>query len=226
MALASSRGTVHAVAYDGAGNYRIASAPVGGDAWSTASLKLPVGAGPVPVVQLVLSGEGGWILENDRTVVAGARLVGGTWRTWQPPCADVVGPAFLGASSATDLAAACDVGAWSNAQGDHLFVSRDGGVSFIEIGKRNPTIDSASGLATPNRSTIVVAGYDSHGSVLTGSFDSGHSWTVVDRPTSVSLTDLGFTSPAQGVVIATASSGASHLLVTRDGGHTWSIVKF
>jgi photosystem II stability/assembly factor-like uncharacterized protein len=227
VALASSRGTVHAVAYDGGvGNYRIASAPVGGDAWSTASLKLPVGAGPVPVVQLVLSGEGGWILENDRTVVAGARLVGGTWRTWQPPCADAVGPAFLGASSATDLAAACDVGAWSNAQGDHLFVSRDGGVSFIEIGKRNPTIDSASGLATPNRSTIVVAGYDSHGSVLTGSFDSGHSWTVVDRPTSVSLTDLGFTSPAQGVVIATASSGASHLLVTRDGGHTWSIVKF
>ena len=199
---------------------------MGGDAWAVASIKLPVGAGPVPLVQLVLSGEGGWVLENDRTVVAGARLVNGTWHSWQPPCADVVGPAFLGASSATDLAVACDVGAWASAQGDHLFVSRDGGTSFIEIGKRNPTIDSASGLATPNRSTIVIAGYDSHGSVLTGSFDSGHSWTVVAQPTSVSLTDLGFTSPSQGVVIATASSGASHLLMTRDGGHTWSINKF
>ena len=40
------------------------------------------------------------------------------------------------------------------------------------------------------------------------------------------LSELGFTTTDQGVAIATASSGASHLLMTRDGGHTWTQVTF
>jgi photosystem II stability/assembly factor-like uncharacterized protein len=226
VALETSRGTTHAVLYDGAQNFRIASAPFAGDAWSLSSVKIGVGGGPVPEIQLVLSGDAGWVLENDRVVTAGARLVGGTWRTWQPACADSVGPAFIGAYSASDITAACDVGAWSSPQGDHLFVSLDGGLTFTETGPRNPIIATASGLATPDRSTIVIAGSDTHGAVLAGSFDGGRTWTKVLNAGAVTLNDLGFTTTQQGVVISTASTGTSHLLMTHDGGKTWSTVTF
>jgi photosystem II stability/assembly factor-like uncharacterized protein len=234
LELASSRGTVHAVLYDtvGSTDFRIASAPVGGDDWTVSALKVPVGGGPVPVIQLVLSGDAGWVLENDRVVIAGARLVAGTWKTWQPPCVDGSGPAFIGASTASDLLAACDLGLWGKsvlndgAFGDYLFTSRDGGVTFPANGTRNPLIDSASGLATLERSTIVIAGAEGNKTVLVGSFDGGKTWATVHDAGSVGLSELGFTTTEQGVVIATASSGASHLLMTRDGGRTWSPLTF
>jgi hypothetical protein len=213
------------VAWDGTGNYRILSTPITREAWALAPLEIPVGAGPVPSIQLVLSGDRGWLLQNDRTVVDGARLDATTWRSWQPPCADVVGPAYIGASTPIDIVAACDVGAWSTPAGDHLFVSSDGGATFTEKGGRTP-LDGASSVATASTSTIVIAGNDSRGTVLVGSFDGGQSWKTVDRPATGSLSDLGFTTSIQGVVISTASSGASHLLMTRDGGHTWTQVTF
>ena len=223
VALETARGTTHAVLDDPAQGFRIASAPFAGDAWSLSSVQIATGAGPVPTIQLVLSGDAGWVLENDRAVVDGARLVGGTWRTWKPVCADTAGPAFIGASSATDLAAACDLGLWSNSLGDHLFISRNGGVTFAETGPRNPIIDTASALATPGRSTIVIAGFDSHGSALAGSFDGGLTWKKVLSGGNDTFSDLGFTTATQGVVISTTSAG--HLLMTHDGGKTWSTVK-
>ena len=45
-----------------------------------------------------------------RSLGGGARLVGGTWRTWNPACADVTGPAAIAASSSTFVVASCDVG--------------------------------------------------------------------------------------------------------------------
>jgi photosystem II stability/assembly factor-like uncharacterized protein len=227
VALASAKGIVHAVVWDGTGNYRILSTPITQEAWSVAPLEILVGAGPVPSIQLVLSGDRGWLLQNDRTVVDGARLVAGTWRTWEPPCADTVGPAYIGASSASDIAAACDVGAWSTPQGDHLFVSRDGGVTFTESGPRNPIIDTALALATPDRSTIVIAGTNRLGTLLFGSFDGGRNWSEQLVGKAVTLTDLGFTTTTQAVVISTATAtGASQLLLSRDGGKTWSPVTF
>ena len=226
-ALASARGTVHVEVYDMTGEqtFRFASAPVGGDQWTMGELRIPIGAGPVPALQLVLSGEAGWVLENDRTVVAGARLVSGTWRGWDPPCLDVVGPAYIAASSAENIVATCDVGSWSTPEGGHLYISHDGGATFQKIGPRLPfQIDQ--NVATPNTKTIVAGGSDTHETVLEASFDGGRTWAIVDRAGVVGLTDLGFTSPLQGVVIATAEGGASHLLMTRDGGHTWSITKF
>src|SRR5450756_1465222 len=91
FALASAHGTVHAVVLDGQ-DYRVASSPVGADDFRLGPVRVAVGAGPVPAVQLVLSGAAGWMIENDRTVVGGARLVNGAWVAWQPPCAAVVGP--------------------------------------------------------------------------------------------------------------------------------------
>lgn len=224
-ALETSAGIVHAVLYDGAQDFRIASSRVGSDGWSVASLRVPVGAGPVPRVQLVLSGAAGWVLANNRVVTAGVRLQAGTWRTWKPACLDVVGPAVLGASSPSDLVAACDVGQWSNPQGDRLFASHDGGTTFTETGPRT-ALSGASAVATPGRSTIVIAGDDARGATLVATFDGGQTWATVLSAGAVEFGDLGFTTSTQGIVITTASTGAGQLLVTRDGGLTWHQVLF
>lgn len=230
VALASARGTVHAVAYDGDHDYRIASAPIAGDAWTVSPLSVPVGGGPVPAIQLVLSGDAGWVLENDRVSVEGARLVGTAWRAWDPACFDETGAAYLAASSAANVVAACDLGVWGpppagTTAGGHLYVSHDGGVTFA---KTSPTMPFALGqvVATPGTSTIVVAGSIGSTRYLEGSFDGGKTWAAVHDAGTADLSELGFTTTEQGVAITTASSGASHLLMTRDGGHTWTPVTF
>ena len=222
-ALGTAGGTVYAVVFDG-GAYRVASSPIGSDAWTLGAVRVPVGAGPVPTIQLILQGGAGWLLENDRTVVAGARLVNGAWVTWQPPCSTVVGPAFLAASGPRDLAAACDVGLWSNPTGEHLFLSHDGGSTFTESATAVPlTMGAMAAAASP--SVIVVSGSDGTGAILVATFDAGQSWSVVARLGSVQIADLGFTTPTQGVVVAAGANGPATLLMTRDGGHTWSPVR-
>ncbi|HEY8636750.1 MAG TPA: hypothetical protein VIL81_05740, partial [Candidatus Limnocylindrales bacterium] len=227
VALESARGSVHAVFAENQ-DFGVATSPVGRDAWTVSPLQIAVGAGPVPTIQFVLSGDTGWLLENDRLVVGGARLMGGAWQTWKPPCTDVggpVSPAAIAASSPTDLVAACDLFGDANGPlGYHLFVSRDGGGSFVARGGRLP-VDSISGVATPDTSTIVIAGWDSTEAVLVGSFDGGKTWSKVVRAGTVQLSDLGFTTPSQGVVITNSASGSGGLFMTRDGGHTWSAVK-
>lgn len=222
-ALETAGGTVHAVVLDG-GDYRIASSPVGADDFRLSPVRVPVGAGPVPAVQLVLSGAAGWLVENDRTVVGGARLVDGSWSAWQPPCLDAVGPAYLAASGPTELVAACDVGLWSTPTGAHLYVSHDGGSTFLESPASVP-VTMTSQLAAAAPSVIVVGGTDATGPVLAATFDGGQSWAVVARPGAVDLRDLGFTTPTQGVVIGAPGDGPATLLMTRDGGRTWSAVR-
>ncbi len=222
FALASANGTVHAAVLDGQ-DYRVASSPVGADDFRLSAVRVPVGAGPVPSVQLVLSRSAGWLIENDRTVVGGARLVNGAWVAWQPPCADVVGPAFLAASSPTELAAACDVGLWATSTGDHLYLSHDGGSTFVESGAAVP-LQMAAQVASASPSVIVVGGSDATGAVLVATFDGGRTWTIVARLGAVTIADLGFTTAAQGVVITAPAGGPASLLMTRDGGRTWAAV--
>lgn len=222
FALETAGGIVHAVVLDG-GSFRVASSPVGSDRWSVSPVRVPVGAGPVPAVQLVLSGAAGWLVENDRTVVGGARLANGSWVAWTPPCADVVGPAFLAASSPTELAAACDVGLWSNPTGDHLYLSHDGGSTFAPSGTAAPLTTAAmAAMASP--SVVVVGGSDGTGSILIATTDAGGTWKVVERLPAGQIADLGFTTATQGVVIVAGAGGSASLLMTRDGGQTWHAV--
>jgi photosystem II stability/assembly factor-like uncharacterized protein len=224
-ALETARGSVHAVAYDGGTNFRIATSPIAADDWHLSNLQLPVGAGPVPQIQLVLAGTSGWVLQNDRTVVNGARLVAGVWQSWNPPCLDVVGPAVLAASSATQLVAVCDEGLWSTPTGEHLHSSTDGGVTFSRVGGRLP-INSVEAVATPDASTIVVGGSKSNGEALLTSIDGGQTWTTTLNAGMVQFTQLGFTTKTQGLVITSESSGAGRMLMTHDGGRTWTRVAF
>ncbi len=233
VALGASAGTVTAVAYDVAaaspdGGVRIASSPVGWDAWTLSPTQVPLGAGPVSQAQLVLAGDAGWIVEVDRIVVGGARLVGGVWSAWKAPCSDVQGSAVLAAASPSEIVAACDGGMWghpANAaqQGEHLYASHDGGATFAETGGTVPVQEPL--IASPVSGTIVVG----RGQALFASFDRGQTWrTALDLAPPAFITYLGFTTPRQGVAIADESSGpgqsAGALFMTRDGGRTWALV--
>ena len=226
-ALEASAGAVQVVAYDGNTTFRIASSPVVSDALRVSTLSVPVGAGPVPEVQLVLQGQAGWVLENDRVVTAGARLVGGTWEAWQPPCLDALGPATLAAANARELNAVCEFGVWGPAPGDqqgqHLYRSSDGGQTFVETG---PQLAVSGPIAAPSASTIVAGG---DGSQVVISVDGGLTWSAASFPaqsTSFYVRYLGFTTATQGVLIASDPGSRTHVLMTRDVGRTWTPVQF
>ena len=94
-------------------NFRLFESPVAHLVWKQVSPTQPIGAGPVPIEQIVLNSAEGWIINQDRGVISGARLTSPTtWTTWTPPCLKVDGPAWLSASTATDLVASCDEGVW------------------------------------------------------------------------------------------------------------------
>ena len=228
MALETGAGLVHAAYFPNSGGsvIRIATSPIGTDAWTVSPTQVDLGAGPVPNPQIVLQGSTGWLVEVDREVISGARLVNGAWTSWQPPCLGLAGPATLAAASSTDLVAACDVGVWSTPTGVHLYASTNGGASFAEAASKVPVFD-LQGVAAPSPSVIVVGGsLSGTGSALVRSTDGGATWAAVERLNGAgSFSELGFTTASQGVVIETSTDAGSQFLMTRDGGLTWTPVK-
>lgn len=226
MALETGAGLVHAAYFPNTGGsvIRIATSPIGSDAWKVSPTSVELGAGPVPDPQIVLQGSTGWLVEVDREVIAGARLVNGAWTSWQPPCLGLAGPATLAAATATDLVAACDIGVWSTPTGVHFYASADGGATFTEAASKVPVFD-LQGVAAPTPSVVVVAGSLSGvGSAIVRSPDGGQTWDAVHTLQGGSFSELGFTTPSQGVAIGTLDGGGSQLLMTRDGGRTWAAV--
>lgn len=224
--LAASAGAVRAVVLDGTNVFDIVSSPTGRDAWQVSATKLPVGAGPVPTAQIVLQGSGGWVLQNDRTVVNGARLSGDAWVPWPPPQA-VGGPAFLAASGARDLVAAASEGVWTGPPtGIHVFVSSDG-VTLHRVASTVPAV-SLDAIAAPAAGVMVLSGESPTARELVASFDGGVSWTpVLQVEGQGAWQDLGFTSPEQGMVIETgADAQPGQFLMTHDGGRSWAPVPF
>lgn len=225
-ALEAAAGRVHAAYDGGGGGAMIATSAAGADAWTASPTTVDFGAGPVPSPQLVLHGTSGWLVEVDRTVIGGARLLNGAWSAWQPPCRDANGPALLAAASAGDLVAACDVGVWSTPTGVHLYVSADGGKTFSEAAAKVPVLD-VQAVAEPAPSTVFVAGSLSGiGSAIVASADGGRTWAAVHVANGARFTYLGFTTVGQGVAITSPENGAAELLMTRDGGRTWAPVAF
>ena len=225
IALESANGFVHAayLAGDGA-PLTIATSPVASDRWVASQTTVDFGAGPVPQPQIVLKGSAGWLIEVDRAVIAGARLVNGAWEPWQPPCLDTAGPATLAAASASDLVVACDEGVWSTPTGVHFYTSSDGGTTFTPATKKVPLF-SVEGVAAPVPGTAFVAGSLSGvGSAIVGSFDGGTAWKAVHVLQGAGSLDLSFASAEEGVSIAIHSDGTSELLMSRDAGRTWATV--
>ncbi|HWD08060.1 MAG TPA: hypothetical protein VHA57_03090, partial [Actinomycetota bacterium] len=206
----------------------IDTTPVGTDAWQPSPTVLQLGGGPIPGAQVVLHGAAGWIVENDRVVIAGARLVNGGWQPWTPPCQSTGGPATLAAPSATTLVALCDEGLFGgNNLGEYLNRSTDGGTTFAQLGNTLPYSDMQSLTAAPGSQTIVASAYGTTPE-LVASFNDGATWETVYQPLAggSGFTDLGFTTAAQGVAVEVANGPLGTLLMTHDGGHTWTPVTF
>jgi len=236
VALEAAGGVVHADILGGP-SLSIATSAVNHDGWAVAPTTVPVGAGPVPSAQLVLQGGTGWLLENDRIVVGGARLDHGRWVAWQPPCSKSNGSATLAASSATNVVAVCDEGAWGppSPPATRVYSSSDGGVTFHQAATLPAEYSAGGVVASPAAGVIVVGTYrgatqvTAPPAVLVASFDGGASWvSVATFDATGAWADLGFTSPTQGVAVLASSFGSAPgtLVMTTDGGHTWKPLAF
>ncbi len=223
--LETAAGLVYAVVSNGSPEFQIETSPIGVDAWTASSTTLQAGASGT-YIQLVLQGAAGWILENDRTVIGGAQLVGGQWVSWQPPCIQTNGPASLAASTLDDLIVVCNEGLWgpSALYGPHAYASTNGGGTFQLVsnqGLPGSNVGFPGGLASPSPDVAFQVGPD--GLVVT--FDGGATWSTVDPyPAAGYPTYVGFETSAQGVAIWTNDAGATpigSLQMTFDGGHDW-----
>ena len=224
LALEAASGTVHAaVLAADQPQFAVLTSPVHGDAWQPSATKVDSGAGPVPRAQLVLHGTAGWLMIVNRTVAGGARLAGGRWIGWQPPCMDGRGAVELAASSASDLVAVCNEGEWNDRP--HVaraYMSHDGGSSFGLVPTPLP-IQGAGGLGAARSDVWVVGSTDSDSrAILLRTSDGGRTWRTVHRDAQGRWLDLGFTSPQQGVAISEGTTG--RLLMTFDTGQTWAPV--
>ena len=220
----------------GQAEVEILTSPTKLDDWVPSPFQPSIGAGPVFNPAITTWGTNGWLVDNNRTVVSGARLTPTTgWTAWTPACSKADGPGLLAASSATDLTAVCAEGVWGNpdpgtAQ-DHnwLFRSTDGGSTFTSVGEAPGNNPQSITVAPGAKETIVLA--DSQLG-LQASFDGGHTWkTVLPGLTNGTATNpggwygfVGFTTATQGVAIRYKS--VPTLFMTHDGGHTWSPVSF
>jgi photosystem II stability/assembly factor-like uncharacterized protein len=220
QAVEAGDGTVWAVAISEATDrYSFFSSPVRQDAWTTAMLTLPLGAGPVPEAVVTLEDGRGWMLENDRSVIAAATLADGTWTDWSTPCTaqQGYGDAAL-ADSNTQLFVLCTTNEFTALEASPtLFVSTDGGMTFEPLSGSLPTsmLDIA---ASPSGSLFC---FDAQG--IASSFDGGRTWQTV----------LGLASPPDGwltplpqldfpsATVGYATTPAGDLVKTDDGGHAW-----
>ena len=231
-ALEAADGHVHAIAFQQPnGSFGIETSPTTRDSWAaTGSLQL--GAGPVPSSDLVLQGSTGWVIENDRAVVGGARLVAGHWVPWPAPCATNGGTSVISAPTVTSMVAVCEEGVWgpSGYKGPpavRSYFSNSGGAAFF-LGGIVPGVGSGGGtvVASPSPGAAVTDAQTTSGWDLVETLNSGASWRIVaTAPESLPFTYLGFTSSSQGVAIESGVQ-TSVLLMTFDGGRVWSPVKF
>ena len=196
--------------------FRIWSKPAGGTRWSMDPLVIPVGAGPIPFQYLVFAGGNGWMVNNDRDFISGARLstTTGRWSKWTPPC---TGGAQLTASTGRDLVLACGAPFATSATATTIAFSHDGGDTFGKASVPG-TGYVQSGPFSPNADTAFMAAPGG----MQGTTDGGASWhLVLPADASQGFVDYGFTTPTQGFVIF---GGSGEMIMTHDAGATWQKV--
>jgi hypothetical protein len=153
------------------------------------------------------------VLDVMRTVIAGGRLSPGSdWAKWNPPCLGVEGPAYLAASTSSDVVADCDEGVWG---GNYpkvtatVYFSHDGGLTF-----QRHLAPGFGAVASPSPTTAVIATT----SGLKRTTDGGVTWlSVLGGSQGFGASDIGFTTGTQGFVIF--ENGP--MFMTYDAGATW-----
>ena len=208
----------------GGGTAQLYQTAVGSDSWA------PVAGASVATAEagrVIVSGSGVWVVVETAggQGVLLARGLGG-WGRRPLPCGQPT--LAVAAATATDLAAMCAGGGAAGQQPKQLYLSSDGAQSWRPVSSAPLGGDTfAVAMASPS---VVAVAAASGASWLYATFDAGRSWSTVYEDTSsggAPWRDLGFTTPAQGVVIeglqpGTAGLPPNRVLMTRDGGHTWS----
>jgi len=201
--------------------------PAGADSWSVVA-----GATVANAVSgaVVVHGSSVWtVVQPAAGATVFRTLSGGAWVTRSLPCQGPSGDA-IAAADAQHMAVVCASGAAAGQQPKLVYSSADAGSSWKAVGSA-PEGGDTLGLAMASTSTLVISAA-SGASELYGSFDGGKTWTTVEQDTSsggLPWADLGFTDPAQGVVVegqVGITGTPTRLYMTRDGGHSWAPVSF
>jgi hypothetical protein len=149
---------------------------------------------------------------------------GVTWRGKTQPCpSDAF--ASVAAATSTRVFVACAGGAAAGSQFKTVFFSENAGATYVQVSNAPFGGDFLSAAASPSNVSIASA---SGGTEIYSSFNDGLTWTVTfgSGDGGLGLSDLGFTTATQGVVIhgQVLDPQSLQLLMTRDGGHVWAPV--
>jgi photosystem II stability/assembly factor-like uncharacterized protein len=146
---------------------------------------------------------------------------GVTWRRESLPCPNET-VASVAAETSARVFVVCAGGVALGSQFKSAYRSDNAGASYVRV-TDPPFAGDFQGVAASSTSVSVVAA--SGASSIDASFDEGHTWTgtLGFGDGGLGLSDLGFTTATQGVVIhgSVAYPQSLQLLMTRDGGHTW-----
>ncbi len=227
LGLGVGAGAVHVVAVtggDAAPAFDLLVSPPDHDAFAPSGVSFAPAAGPVPTFRFAFSGNAGWVVYADRVVVGGARLGGGAWSMWTPPCTDGGGDAHPVTSpdSVVWLTVVCNEGTWTGGPpAVHVVQSTDGGTTFQETAQPPPVAQcpAMTAAGSPAAGQLVVGCLSGSSSFLVRSDDAGATWTLPDKPGVSPWEQMQFLDATHGVARVDDA-----VVRSEDGGHHWTLV--
>jgi photosystem II stability/assembly factor-like uncharacterized protein len=148
-------------------------------------------------------------------------LDGVTWHRELEPCPSATVASVAAATSAR-LYVVCAGGLAAGSESKSAYRSDNDGASFKRVADPPFSGDFEAVAASPASVSVAAA---SGGTEIYASFNDGLTWTTTlgFGDGGLGLSDLGFTTATQGVVIhgQPAYPGSLQLLMTRDGGREW-----
>jgi hypothetical protein len=151
-------------------------------------------------------------------------LDGVTWRSEPQPCPSATFASVAAATSGR-VFIVCAGGGAAGSQEKSAYTSHNGGASYVRMADPPLAGDFEATAASPTDVSVAAA---SGATIIYASFDGARTWTTTlgVGDGGLGLSDLGFTTANQGVVIQgqTAYPQSLQLLMTRNGGHDWNPV--
>jgi hypothetical protein len=147
-----------------------------------------------------------------------------TWHSKAEPCPSST-VANVAAATAARVFVVCAGGGAAGSQFKTAYVSENAGATYRQVTDPPFGGDFESVAASPTNVSVASA---SGATEIDSSFNGGVSWagTYLSGDGGLGLSDLGFTTATQGVVIhgQVLYPQSLQLLMTRDGGHMWAPV--
>jgi photosystem II stability/assembly factor-like uncharacterized protein len=189
----------------------------------------PAGSGLI-----VLHGKAVWLLYSSGAHDYSVSSDGVSWRTVADPCAaepDQLGLAGVAPVTASSVYLLCAGDAGAGSVTKAVLYSTDGGIHGTATTTAPSRGGDPAGIAAASTAIVVVPA-QSGASWIYRTSDGGHTWAAaLDKGDGgVGFSDVGFTTPTQGVAMYGRPDGMSGspsaLLMTRDAGTTWTAVSF